>query len=487
MAAPAPEGQLGRRAATGSAWVTAGYAAGQLVRFGSNVVLTRLLFPKAFGLMLLVNVFLQALQLFSDLGIGASIIQHQRADRSFVDTAWTLQVLRGALLWLAALAVAWPAAALYGEPQLVWMLVVAGASAFIEGFVSTEVHTANRDLRMARLQVFELSVQVTAAVVMIAGAWLTRSVWALVAGMLAASLARAALSHAFLARHRNRFRWEPEAARSLLHFGKWVFASSIVTFLAQQGDRLIFGKMLPMARLGVYNIASTLCDAPSSVVGAISFKIFFPTFAELRRTSQDVDGAYRKASSALGLIAGAGALALVIGGPWLIDLLYDERYAEASWIVRLLALGIWGNSIVHFTASVVLASGRVKWLALANAARLLWVAALVPLGFYRGGLEVALVALAFADLPRYVALGLALRAEGLHVFRSDGLRTAVFGAAALAGLLVLRALASPGLPAVLAAGVVSLAIWLAGNRTAARWYLAKVQAIVAARRAAAGA
>lgn len=433
--------------------------------------------------MLLVNVFLQALQLFSDLGIGASIIQHERADRDFVDTAWTLQVIRGVVLWVVALAVAYPASLLYGEPQLVWMLAVAGVSAFIEGFVSTEIHTANRDLRMSRLQVYELGVQVTSAVVMIAGAWAFRSVWALVAGMISSSLARAVYSHVFLARQRNRFRWEREAVRSLLHFGKWVFASSIVTFLAQQGDRLIFGKMLPMARLGVFNIASTLCDAPAGVIGTVSFRIFFPTFAELRRTSQDVDGAYRKASSALGLIGGAGALALVMAGPWIIHLLYDDRYAEASWIVRLLALGIWGTSVVHFTASVVLASGRVRSLAAANAARLLWVAVTVPLGFHRLGFGAALVLVALADVPRYLVLALALRKEGIHVFRSDGWRTLVLAVSAAAGLVVLRLLASPGLLAVVLAGAVALAIWLAGNLAAARWYWEKAQAFLASRRA----
>jgi O-antigen/teichoic acid export membrane protein len=335
---------------------------------------------------------------------------------------------------------------------------------------------------MARLQVFELGVQVTAAVVTVASAWVFRSVWALVAGMIAASVARAVLSHLFIARERNRFRWEPEAARSLFHFGKWVFASSIVTFLAQQGDRLIFGKMLPLARLGVYNIALTLCEAPTALISMVSFRVFFPMFSEMRRTSPDVDAAYRKASSALALVGGAGALGLIVAGPLLVRFLYDTRYAEASWILQLLAFGIWGSSLVHFTAASVLASGRVKWLAAANAARLVWVAATVPLAFARWGFELGIVFVVLADLPRYVVLGLACRRDGIHIFRGDLTRTALLGGAAGAGLAVLAVGGAHRFVVVAAACALSLALWIAVNRQAATWFLARARAALAARR-----
>jgi O-antigen/teichoic acid export membrane protein len=455
-----------------------------VIRLGANLVLARLLFPKAFGLMLLVNVFLQGLQLFSDLGIGASIIQHDRTDRSFVDTAWTIQIVRGVVLWVATLVIAWPASAIYGEGMLRWMIPVAGLTALLDGFMSTAIHSANRDLRLARLQVFELGVQVTSAAVTISSAWIFRSVWALVAGMVAASVARVAFSHLFMARERNRLRWDPQAASSLLHFGKWVFASSMVTFLAQQGDRLIFGKMLPLERLGVYNIALTLCEAPSMLVLMVSFKVFFPLFSEMRRTSPDVDAAYQKVRSALALVGGAGALGLIVAGPLLVRVLYDRRYAEASWLLQTLAFGIWGSSLVHFTASSVLASGRVKWLAAANAARLVWVVATVPLAFWRWGFEVGIVFVVLADLPRYVALGLACREDGLHIFGGDLRRTALLAVAAAAGLLVLRVGGAERFLTAAAACALSLGIWIVANRQAAGWFVEKARSTLAARRAA---
>src|SRR5688572_15740248 len=114
----------------GSAWTLAGYMAMQVLRFGSNLVLTRLLFPEAFGVMTLGWVLMQGLEMFSDLGLGLSIVQHQRGDDPrFLNTAWTIQAVRGALLTLVAVAIAPAYAAFYGQPELTTYVQVAALTA----------------------------------------------------------------------------------------------------------------------------------------------------------------------------------------------------------------------------------------------------------------------------------------------------------------------------------------------------------------------
>ncbi|WP_416670812.1 oligosaccharide flippase family protein [Egbenema bharatensis] len=73
---------------TGAFWTLIGYGGSQVLRFGSNLLLTRLLFPEFFGLMGLVNVFIIGLALFSDVGIGVSIVQNKRGEEpAFANTA----------------------------------------------------------------------------------------------------------------------------------------------------------------------------------------------------------------------------------------------------------------------------------------------------------------------------------------------------------------------------------------------------------------
>jgi O-antigen/teichoic acid export membrane protein len=109
----------------GTFWTIASYGVSQILRFGSNLVLTRLLLPEIFGLMSLAYVFITGLHLFSDLGIHTSLIQNKRGgDPEFLNTAWSLQIIRGMGLWICCVIVAVPAANFYNEPRLVWLLPV---------------------------------------------------------------------------------------------------------------------------------------------------------------------------------------------------------------------------------------------------------------------------------------------------------------------------------------------------------------------------
>src|SRR5215208_1678385 len=159
---------LRSRTIRGTLWTTGGYGISLALRLGINLVLTRLLAPPMFGVMSLVNIFIQGLQGFSDVGIGPAIIQSKRGDdREFLNTAWTIQVLRGFALGGISALIAWPVAKLYGDWQLLWLMPLAGSTAVLAGFNSTSVFTLNRHLDVAKLTVLNLVGQVAGAVVMI--------------------------------------------------------------------------------------------------------------------------------------------------------------------------------------------------------------------------------------------------------------------------------------------------------------------------------
>src|SRR6056297_894581 len=108
---------LRARAIRSTALTVFKFGGANFLRLGSNLILTRILFPEAFGLMALVAVFLTGLKMFSDFGLNASIIRSARGDDPiFLQTAWTVQILRGIMLWLISVMLAGPVAAFYEEP-----------------------------------------------------------------------------------------------------------------------------------------------------------------------------------------------------------------------------------------------------------------------------------------------------------------------------------------------------------------------------------
>lgn len=319
------------RAWRGSAITAAAFALAQGLRLASNLVLARLLFPEAFGLMALVAVVLTGLQMLSDTGTAPSIARSPRGDEAdFLNTAWTLQALRGVLLWGLACALAWPLSRIYDAPDLTMLLPVAGLALLVAGLNPTRIDTASRHLLLGRVTLLDLAAQATGIAAMVALAWATASVWALVAGGVVTACAKLMLCHLFLPGPRNRPRWEPAAARELLSFGKWIFASTACGFALSQGDRLILGGYLSLDSLGHYNIGWFLASFPWLLGGAVVARVMIPLYRDraprIRRLRLVLTG---------GLLLLLTALAL--GGVPLVGLLYDPRYAPAGAIVVLVA------------------------------------------------------------------------------------------------------------------------------------------------------
>jgi len=330
------------RALRSSALVAIGFGGANFLRLLSNLVLTRLLFPEAFGLMSLVYVFLTGLHLFSDVGLNVSIVQHKRGEEpDFLNTIWSLQIIRGALLWIGACALAYPAALIYEEPRLSQLLPVVGLTALIQGFSTTKVALADRNLQIGVQVMTELGSTFATLVVTTVGAWLTGSVWSLVAGAVFGAALKVVLQFLLLKGPPNRWHLDPAAVSEVLHFGKYIFLGSVAGFLTSQSDRAILGGFVSLTDLGIFTIGLTLANLPIELATTVGGRILFPLFTRFP-TSNNTENRARVLKARrlvlLAMVALSGALS--IASVAIVDFLYDSRYHSAGPMLALLGFTV---------------------------------------------------------------------------------------------------------------------------------------------------
>ena len=267
----------------GAIWTIASYGSSQISRFASNLILTRLLLPELFGLVGLAYVFITGINLFSDIGLGPSIIQNKRGDDpQFLNTAWTLQVIRSFFIFICLIIITQQVASFYGEPRLLWLIPVIGINSLIGGFNSTATSSLNRQMAVKRVVIFELGIQIVSTTVMIVWAWFDRSIWAMiVAGGFTGAVIELIWSHFLIRGKSNRFAWDKEAVKEIFSYGKWIFLSTALFFLCSQADRLILRKIFTLTMLGIYGIAFTLGDMPRQIIIAVSGRVIFPSISML--------------------------------------------------------------------------------------------------------------------------------------------------------------------------------------------------------------
>ncbi|MEX0653288.1 MAG: oligosaccharide flippase family protein [Phycisphaeraceae bacterium] len=337
VAAPSPG--LKARTLAGGGWITAEYTLGQALRFVGNLVLAYLLVPEAFGLMALVNVFVQGLQMFSDVGLAPSIIRSERGeDPRFLNTAWTIQIVRGVLLWLAACALAWPVALVW-EYELRYLLPVAAITAVTMGMGSTSLYVLNRRLQMQAISKLRLTAQAVGVTVMVGWALVHPSVWALVAGAIASEATRSLGSYLLPTATRHRLAWDRAAVHELFRFGRWIFLGTLITFLAKQSDKLLLGGLFSPGLLGVFWIAVQISELAPLLVMRLGNTVGFPAMAELyRRDATQFREKLTQVRLALILPGNGGQLLLLIAGPPIAVWLYPSAYGDVGWILRLMII-----------------------------------------------------------------------------------------------------------------------------------------------------
>jgi Membrane protein involved in the export of O-antigen and teichoic acid len=449
MTIPKTGNGLTSRIMRSSMFTILGFGFQQAIRFGSNLILARLLFPEAFGTMALVTVLLVGLTMLSDLGIQPAIQSSKRGDDpDFLNTAWTLNMIRAGMLFAAACALAWPFAWFYEEPMLLQLIPVAAISLLLLSLEPTRAETASRHMLLGRVTLLEISAQVISIVVMLILAWATQSIWALVIGNLVAAGARAALAWVMLPGIVNRLHMDRDCAHELIHYGRWIFFSTVAGFLVLQSDKLILGRFLSMEQLGLYNIGFFLAGFPLMLGQLLVQRLMIPIYrASPPSESRENFLHLRKIRFMLSAMLIAGVAPLALGGVYIVDLLYDSRYAASGAVTMIVSLALLPQMLGLTYDQVTLASGDSRGFFTLNATRATLLVVLLLVLVPMLGIPGAPIAMAATTLLSYPLQVRLARKYGAW----DGMHDAVMAGMAALLLLVVLAVHGERLAAIFAA------------------------------------
>ena len=351
---------LRARVVRGGFWVFALRITTRLFGLVRTIILARLLAPADFGLFGIALLAMSALQTFSQTGFGAALIQKKEDIKLYLDTAWTVQVIRGAVLGLIAFAIAPYVANFFDTPAAKPILQVIAFSVLLQGFTNIGVVYFRKELEFNKLFVYQLGGTVANIGVAISAAFLLRNVWALVFGLLAGTVVRLVLSY-FIHPYRPRVRFNSAKAKELYTFGRWILASCIVVFLATQGDDIFLGKLLGATALGFYQLSFRLSTAMSSEITGTISKVTFPAYSKLQCNIGRLSNAYLRTMKFSTMITIPLAGGLFILAPEFTNIFLGEKWTPIIPCLRVLAIMGIIRSIVGTGGALILSVGKPKW------------------------------------------------------------------------------------------------------------------------------
>jgi len=344
-------GSLKARALKGGVVALSGFGAAQGIRLASNLIMTRLLAPDAFGLMGVTLALQIWIAMMSDIGLDASIIRSKQGeDPEYLATARSLQLARALLIAVILVAVGLslpalaangvlPEGSVYADPRLPVFFFCIAASAVIGGLNAMRIALHNRKLDLTPVIRLELGSQIFSVAVMIGAALAGVGVYALAVGAIAAATAKSAGSHLFLKGPPARFAFHREHFREIFTYGKWLLLASTFGFLVQRGDQLLFGWLFDLSAYSLYSIAAIWIVTARTIIETVQRRVVHPVFAELHRERpRDLTRNYRRMRLAFEAGAFGLFLVIVLFGEFVIKFLYTDAYHGVAHYLKLLAL-----------------------------------------------------------------------------------------------------------------------------------------------------
>ena len=278
---PISSESLSKKVIRGGIWVFALRIINRSLGFIRTIILARLLAPSDFGLLGIAMLAISTLETFSQTGFQAALIQKKENVESYFDTAWTVSATRGILLFLILFFSAPLVAAFFNSPQATLVIKVIAVSTLISGFRNIGILFFQKELEFNKQFFYELSATLVDLTVAITLAFMLRNVWALVWGGVAANFVRLFMSYV-LHPYRPHVRFDKGEFKELFGFGKWIFGTSIITFLVNQGDDAFLGKVLGITALGFYQMAYSIGQLPATDFAKVISQITFPAYSKLQ-------------------------------------------------------------------------------------------------------------------------------------------------------------------------------------------------------------
>ena len=359
--------------ASGLAWKGLFVIVVQVTRTVSGVILVRLLQPSAFGLAGMAMLFSGLVLIFSDIGLGAALVQRKSITEADRSTAFWTTVTFGALCTLTAIALSGPIASFFHQPQVKNLLMVLSITFVLGSLGMTQaslIHRAmNFRLISIRLMVATVGGCATAIVVALAGG----GAWSLIAQEIAVTI----LSTAFLwftCDWRPKFVYSWRSLKDLGGFGSNVVGSNFLGFLQGNGDNILIGRYLGSSSLGVYSVAYNVILVPLTRLFGPVQETLFPVLSRIQDDSARVARVWLRAVQGVAAVIMPTILGLIVVAPDFVNVILGAQWHQAIPVIRILAVVtlVLGFSAVANRTLLALNRSRVVFLfAVANTALIL--------------------------------------------------------------------------------------------------------------------
>lgn len=339
----------GNKIVSGMIWRFSEKITAQLVSFIVSIVLARLLMPKDYGLVAIVNIFIIIAEIFVTSGLGTSLIQKKDADDIDFSTMFWCNLILSILLYFILYFLAPLVAVFYNEYILTSVIRIFGLRLPISAINSIQNAYVSRKMDFRKFFFATLIGTVISAFIGIIMAYNGFGVWSLIVQYLTNSIIDTIVLFMTI-KWRPSFVFSLERARPLLNYGWKILATDFIGTVFNQLNAFIIGKSYTSADLAYYTQGKKIPDLLNNNIGATLNAVLFPAMS-LSANYDEIKRIRRKSLMMMEYVIFPLMFGIIAIADKMIVVLMTEKWLPAVPYVRITCvaaiIGVMGTTLIQ--------------------------------------------------------------------------------------------------------------------------------------------
>ncbi len=363
----------------GITWVGAFRGFTRIIAFARTAILARILVPAQFGLFGITMLVLAFLEILVETGINVFLIQEKDNIDEYINTAWTVSIIRGIVISFVIFLAAKPVSIFFKSPGSLNLLYLMAFVPLIRGLINPSIVKFQKELRFNKEFWFKSTIFLFDAGVTVILVLTIRSATGLVWGLIAGAILEVLLSFIYT-RPIPKLSFETVKIKRIINRGKWMTGAGIFQYLFRQGDDAVVGKMLGTSSLGLYQVAYKISSLPISEVADVIARVTFPVYMKISKDSKRFKDAFYKTILAVSVLVVPLGLVIFFFSREIILVILGDKWLEAVPVLRVLSIYGVIRALINPSLTVFLAVKKQELVTLITFISVLGLAAsIVPL------------------------------------------------------------------------------------------------------------
>lgn len=332
-----------------------------IVQLLVQAILSRLLTPKEYGVVAVVNVFLVFFQMLADFGIGPAIIQNKKLAKKEINSIFIFSCYLALVLGIVFMLLGYPISLFYNDAIYIPISLVLGVCVFFYGVLVVPQNMLLREKNFMTVNMVTVIANVLSGVISVVLAVLGFSYYSLI---ISNTLKAAFLFFVFYFKTKLKigFKLEMTPIKKIFSFSKNQFVFNFINYFSGNLDKILIGKYFSTSSLAYYDKSYQLSLYPNQILTNVIYPVIQPIMSDFETRMDKIKQVYLLLTRFLGTIGLSLSVFLFFSSKEIIFFLFGDQWGGSVPSFQILAFSVWIQLILTITGAIFQSANRTDLL-----------------------------------------------------------------------------------------------------------------------------